>query len=142
MRFQRVLPAIAVAVAVLAGGPAAAQRSGVGPIHYDTATVQTVSGVVQRIDLPAPQARGPASMQILLFTGNDTLVVHLGPVWHFERNKLALAKGDRVEVTGSKTTVAGQPVLVAREIRQGDQLLKLRNERGAPLWSRAGRGPR
>ena len=142
MRSLHVVPVVAGAVLMLLGGPAAAQRGGVGPIHYDTTTVQTVSGVVQRVDIPAPQARGPASMQVVLLTGGDSLVVHLGPAWYVDRNHMTLAKGDRVDVTGSRTTVAGQPVLVAREISRAGQTLKLRTEQGMPLWSRGRPGPR
>jgi hypothetical protein len=43
-------------------------------------------------------------------------------------------------VVGSKVTMAGQEVVIAREIKKGDQVLTLRDAKGVPLW--AGRGGR
>jgi hypothetical protein len=49
------------------------------------------------------------------------------------------AKGDAITVTGSKVRIAGQDVIIAREIKKGDQVLTLRDAKGFPLWSGRGR---
>jgi hypothetical protein len=52
-----------------------------------------------------------------------------------EKEGLKLAKGDSLEVTGSLIEVEGTTFLVAREVRKGATLLRLRDERGAPAWA-------
>lgn len=42
------------------------------------------------------------------------------------------AAGDQVEVTGSRIIFEGSDVLIAREIKQVDRLLTLRNSQGIP----------
>jgi hypothetical protein len=50
------------------------------------------------------------------------------------------AKGDAITVTGSKVKMGGQDVVIAREIKKGDQVLTLRDARGFPLWYGRARG--
>lgn len=131
MRIRQLV--VGAALALCVGAPAAAQRgTGTGPLHYDTSTVQTVSGTIDQV---RSSARGAVGVEVMLLTGGDSLVVHLGPARHLERNGVRLAKGDRVDVTGSKITIAGRPALVAREITKGGKTVKLRDERGMPLWT-------
>jgi hypothetical protein len=40
---------------------------------------------------------------------------------------------------GSRITFAGKPAIVAAEVKKGDQVLKLRDESGTPLWRGQGR---
>jgi hypothetical protein len=42
---------------------------------------------------------------------------------------------DTIEVKGSRTTVAGKPAIIAAEVKKGDELLKLRDESGFPVWA-------
>ena len=39
---------------------------------------------------------------------------------------------DKVEVKGAKTTFAGKPVIIAAEVKKGDEVLKLRDDSGFP----------
>jgi hypothetical protein len=41
----------------------------------------------------------------------------------------------RVEVKGSRVTFAGNPAIIAAEVKKGDALLKLRDENGIPAWA-------
>jgi hypothetical protein len=52
---------------------------------------------------------------------------------------VTFAKGDTLKVVGSQVTMAGQEVVIAREITKGDQVLTLRDAKGFPLWSGRGR---
>jgi hypothetical protein len=47
---------------------------------------------------------------------------------------------DTVEVKGSRVTVQGQPALIAAEVKKGDEVLKLRDEAGIPMWAGWRRG--
>jgi len=61
--------------------------------------------------------------------------VHLGPGWFLAKQAFALARGDRIEVTGSRVTVSGAPAVVARTVTKGDAILTLRDAAGAPAWA-------
>jgi len=43
-----------------------------------------------------------------------------------------------VEVKGSRISIQGQPTIIACEVKKGNNVLKLRDDRGMPLWA----GPR
>jgi hypothetical protein len=105
---------------------------------YNPATEVTVKGTVEAVNqLTGP--RGWAGTHLTLKTDKETLDVHAGPSWFLTQNKLTLAKGDQIEVTGSKVKFGDADALLAREITKGDQKLTLRNAQGYPVWSRGRR---
>jgi hypothetical protein len=75
---------------------------------------------------------------VIVKTKTDTLEVHLGPTAYLTEQKITLAKGDTVEILGSRVTVDDEPVLLARQITKGTDKWTLRDASGRPLWS----GPR
>jgi hypothetical protein len=46
-----------------------------------------------------------------------------------------LKNGDSVEVKGSRVTFAGNPAIIAAELKKGDAVLKLRDDNGVPAWA-------
>src|SRR5262245_47987819 len=85
---------------------------------YDPAKEQTISGQVVSIETGAPMPGMTPGMQMLVQTeeGKDTRV-QVGPVWYLERQDLDLQENTRVQVTGARTEIDGQPVLMAREVQ-------------------------
>ena len=73
------IAAAAALMLVAASTPVVGQRPGCGT--YDTATVQTVSGTVIRIDTIAGRGGAQGGVHVQLRTDKDTLPVHLGPAW-------------------------------------------------------------
>lgn len=65
------------------------------------------------------------------------MIVHVGPPAFLAQNNLALAKGDKLTIFGSKVQYFGSEFLIARDISKGDQSLRLRDSEGFPLWSGA-----
>jgi hypothetical protein len=104
---------------------------------YNPATESTVKGTVEAVNQVTGR-RGWGGTHLQLKTESETLDVHVGPSWFLSQNKMAFAKGDQIEVTGSKVKFANTDALLAREITKGEQKLTLRNERGFPVWSRRG----
>jgi hypothetical protein len=51
-----------------------------------------------------------------------------------------IAKGDTIEVIGSRVTSADSQVLLARDIRKGSTSWTLRDASGAPLWAPSAHG--
>ena len=76
----------------------------------------------------------------MLKTSDATLELALGPSWYQTEKKYVLAKGDQIDVVGSKNTVEGREVLLVREIKKGSETMTFRDAMGFPLW--AGRGRR
>ena len=61
--------------------------------------------------------------------------VHLGPTWFINKQEPKIEKNDKIQVTGSRITFQGKQVLIAAEVKKGNQTLKLRDEKGFPVWS-------
>ena len=138
---------LALFLVLLLAMPALAQpgRRGLGPRsgpHYDPATVETVRGTIRSVDVQRSDYGPSDGVHLALAVGEATLPVHLGPVWFVERQAAPFRVGDAVEVVGSRVTLAGEAVLIAREVRRGDDALVLRDAAGYPAWGgrRRGRG--
>lgn len=141
--------AVAVPLAVAAqGGPGpgpgacagCGRGMGAGQRMFDPETVTTVQGDV--VDIQRIEGRRHAGVHLSVAVGSETLDVHLGPDFYVDAQALKLAKGDRVEVKGSRVTFDGKPAIIAQEIRRGDQALALRDATGVPAWRGQGMGRR
>jgi hypothetical protein len=107
---------------------------------YDPSTVETVTGKVTAVNRIAPMKQMGAGIHLELKTDKETVPVHLGPAWFIDRQDTRIEKGDQLEIRGSRVTVSGKPAIIAAEVRKGDEVLKLRDERGVPVWSGWRRG--
>jgi len=103
---------------------------------YDPAQEQTISGQVVSIETSAPMSGMAPGMQMLVQTddGKSTRV-QVGPVWYLERQDLDLKANTRVQVTGARAEIEGQPVLMARDMQFDGQVIMLRDAQGMPMWS-------
>jgi hypothetical protein len=77
----------------------------------------------------------------MLKTDSETLDVHVGPSSYIAGQQFSFAKGDQIEVLGSRVTLGGKPVLLARTITKDGKTLVLRDEQGFPQWSGGRRSP-
>ena len=68
-------------------------------------------------------------------TDKETISVQLGPSWYLENQDVKIEPKDKVEVKGARTTFAGKPAIIAAEVKKGDEVLKLRDDSGFPVWS-------
>lgn len=130
------LPVVA-ALVVPAMSAAQAPRRATAERNFDPASVTTVEGEI--LDVQRPSGRAHEGVHVVLATGSEKLDVHLGPDSYVDKQTLKLAKGDRVEVKGSRTTVGGKPAMIAQEVKRGDERLVLRDAEGVPAWSRGRR---
>ncbi|NLT24135.1 MAG: DNA-binding protein [Syntrophorhabdus sp.] len=102
---------------------------------YDPAKVETVSGTVESVGTAVPMKGMYAAATLTLKTEKETITVHLGPEWYIGRLDTKIAKGDAVEVKGSRVTFDGKPVIIAAELKKDDNVLTLRDSSGIPAWS-------
>ncbi|MGA9756487.1 MAG: hypothetical protein WBV23_15225 [Desulfobaccales bacterium] len=84
-------------------------------------------------------APGMAIQGLVLKTDKGNITVELGPPWYVSKQGFSLQKGDTLEVTGSKVTMEEKTVLLAAEVKKNGQTLKVRDEKGVPLFR--GQGP-
>jgi len=103
---------------------------------YDPVKEQTISGQVVSIETTAPMPGMAPGMQLLVQTddGKSTRV-QVGPTWYLERQDLDVKENTRVQVTGARVEIEGQPVLMAREVQCEGQVIMLRDAQGMPMWS-------
>ena len=106
--------------------------------NYNPATETTLTGTIDSVKTMPSQGRGGGGLHLLLTATSGPIEVEVGPASFVASKNVTFAKGDAVTVVGSKVTMAGQTVVIAREIKKGDQVLTLRDAKGFPLWS--GRG--
>lgn len=102
---------------------------------YDPKTVETVTGEVVSVNIITPMKGMGYGVHLMVKTDKETISVHLGPGWYIENQDTKIEPKDKVEVTGSRITLEGKPAIIAAEVKKGEEILKLRDEKGFPLWS-------
>jgi hypothetical protein len=106
---------------------------------YDTQTVVTVSGIVIAKTPPSGYEGLPMLVYLTVKTEAGKITVFMGPDLYVDKMPVKINKLDRIQVTGSQVNWEGKPLIVAAEIKKGDQVLKLREPNGVPVWTGRGR---
>jgi hypothetical protein len=102
---------------------------------YNPKTVETISGEVVSIDKITPMKGMSYGVHMTVKTDKETISVHMGPGWFIENQDVKIEQKDKIEVKGSRITFQGKPIIIAAEVKKGDEILKLRDENGFPFWS-------
>lgn len=102
---------------------------------YDPKTeVELKKAVIQdikEVTLPNGQNR----FRLIVKVGDQLQEVCLCPKAFLETMDTTFAKGDEVEIVGSKVDNNGQPLILAREVVKGNNTLVLRDKKGEPVWT-------
>jgi len=102
---------------------------------YNPYTLETLNGEVTAIDTFVPSQDWYAGVHITLKTDKESIGVHIGPQWYVDNQDFNLSVGDAVQVTGSRVVYEGREVIIAQQIRKGNEVLMLRYANGFPYWS-------
>lgn len=133
------LATILAAGVVLPGIPmASAQppKAGMAGRMYNPATETTLKGTVEAVTQPT---RGRMmGTHITVKAGEESREVMLGPSRFIAGKGFSFAKGDSVDVTGSKVTMDGKEHVIAREVVKDGKTLTLRDKNGVPEWAGSG----
>lgn len=113
---------VASAIAQKASGP-----------KYDLATETTLKGVVQDVREVPGSLQGHTGVYLTLSTDAGTVDVQVAPPGFLKDMDFSFAKGDHIQVIGSKVTADGAPLVLARTITKGNDELVVRNDDGGPL---------
>jgi len=107
---------------------------------YDPATETTLKGTVDAVN---QQARGQMmGTHLTIKTADESREVMLGPAAFITGKGFAFAKGDSIEVTGSKITMGAMKFVIGREVVKNGKTLTLRDKTGTPQWAGSGMGRR
>src|SRR5512143_87671 len=101
--------------------------------EYDPKAVVTIKGVVDEVHESKMRGDHPG-LHLILKTETESVEVHACPVRFLSDLEFTVEKGDLLTVEGSRPDPAG--IVVAREITKGQISLRLRDEKGAPVWTR------
>jgi hypothetical protein len=122
------------------------QSYGAAPM-YNSQTEASFTGIVKEVNrVPASGqscwlAADACGAHLSFETATETIDVHLGPAAMLHEKNVTIASGDMLTILGSRITLGGTPVLLAREITRGDETWKLRDSAGFPLWNCRGAFP-
>ena len=140
----RLLSLVTIVALGFGAGIAAQGPQGRGPQMYDRGTESTYTGSISAVETVTGARgtgrRGLGGLHVTLKTSSESIIIHLGPVDFLNKQKLTVAAGDEVEITGSRVTMDDEAVLLARQVRKGSQSWTLRDASGRALW--AGPPPR
>ena len=126
-----------IVLAALAAAPSLVAQRPMMP-RYNPANETTLKGTIEEVrQVPHRMMTG---IHLVVKTESGTEVVALGPRSFLDQSKFTFAKGDPVEVVGARSDFNGAPIVIAREVKKGDQTLALRDSQGVPKWSRGRRG--
>jgi sporulation protein YlmC with PRC-barrel domain len=98
------------------------------------AAVSKASGVVDAIDV-VDEGGFNDILHLKIKADDGTFFwVYGGPKSHVSQQGLTINKGDRIDVSGSKTVIDGRSVFLAHDLTMGGKVVQLRDANGAPLW--------
>lgn len=112
------------------------------PHFYDVDREVTIEGQIEDLRFEN-RYEGKGNFLVLLVKekgSGELLEVETAPAWFFRTD---IHKGERIRLTGSLTEERkdGRKLVMARELKIGNQTITLRDRRGFPTWSR-GQGRR
>ena len=130
VRFRKVFLPAMLAI-LLCGGLAAAQAH---PPKYDPATETKMKGLVEELKLP-PKGQEKEAAHLLTKNGDDLIDIYLCPKSFMDDMGVTFSKGDAIAFTGSKVKQDGADLILAREVKKGQDTLVLRDDKGNPVWN-------
>jgi hypothetical protein len=102
--------------------------------RYDVATVIDVDATVMDIREVA-RSNPLGGLHLTVKVESDTMDVFLGPVDFLKGFEITFAKGDKIEIIGSKIKFGGAHIVLARLVRRDESTLYLRDVKGKPHWA-------
>jgi hypothetical protein len=102
---------------------------------FDPKTLETFRGEVSVVDQLTPGYGMSDRVWLGLKTDKHMILVILGPTWFHKGMNFKIEPKDQLEIKGSMITGMEEPLFIATEVKKGDQVLKLRDESGYPVWA-------
>jgi DNA/RNA endonuclease YhcR with UshA esterase domain len=103
--------------------------------RYDLAQEVKVKGEILEVKNYDCPISGTMGVHLALQTAEGVVEVHLAPSAFLAEYQISFAKGDKVEVLGTKVTFHDMPALLARRVTRAQDDFTFRDPKGNPLWA-------
>ena len=101
-------------------------------VPYEVSSETTITGTVE--DVLQPHMGRMMGTHLIVKTATETIEVHVGPSDFVTKEGFTFAKGDSIQVLGSKVTIDGKEALISREVtKDGKTLTLARQDRAATV---------
>ena len=104
-----------------------------GAPKYDASTETKMKGTVEDLKIPV-KGHEKEIVHLVMKTGDQTWDIYLCPKSFIDEMGVTFSKGDEISFTGSKITLGGSEMMLAREVVKGQDTLVLRDDKGKPVW--------
>lgn len=101
---------------------------------FDAKTIVTLNGEITEVNKYYNDKGLSYGLHFDIKTGDELITVLVGPGWYIEDKGIEFNAGDQVEVTGSRVIFNEKQSIIATEIVKDSKTIKLRDDRGNPLW--------
>jgi hypothetical protein len=101
---------------------------------FNTKTIDTVFGEIVSLDSVKPTKGMSYGIQLIVKTKKDTVTAVLCPTWFTKCLNICLKANDKIEIEGSRVTLNNKPIMIAARIICNGIILKMRNDKGHPIW--------
>jgi len=102
---------------------------------FSPSTIETLTGSIVAVERIVPESKMSYGLHLKLKTEKGVVSVHLGPTWYLDNQEIQFKEGDKVVVEGSRITFNSAPAIIAIYVEKDDQVLKLRDPSGYPVWN-------
>lgn len=114
---------------------AASAASKTPKVKYDPATETRIGGTIEDVTEFECPVSGTVGYHIALKTDTGLVTVHVAASKFMKDYEITFAKGQRIEVVGSKVKLeSGEEAVLAREIKREQNTYAFRDKQGHPLW--------
>jgi len=133
---RRTLLTLILGALVVLAVPAQTQKKAEEPAvpRYDPAQEVKVKGEILEVKNYDCPISGTLGAHLVLRTAEGTVEVHLAPSAFLAEYEISFAKGDKVEILGTKVTFHEVPALLARRVIRAQNEHTFRDAKGNPLW--------
>jgi hypothetical protein len=134
-RCSRQMISLLFFLSVVLGASSPAQKNQPNPRgpKYDLQTETKIKGTVEDVKLP-PKGSEKEIAHLQVKDGSNSVDVYLCPKSFFDDMGMSFAKGDEVNMTGSKVKQGDADLFLVREIVKGTDTFALRDAKGEPVW--------
>jgi len=101
-------------------------------LKYDLQTEIKIKGTIEELKPANPSKIAGTELTVKNEIG--VVEVYLCPKAFLSDMGVSFAKGDEIQVTGSKVKRDAEDLILAREVVKGNDTVVLRDGKGAPVW--------
>jgi len=95
---------------------------------FDPKKIESVTGEILKVEVHD-------GLRLIIYSdAKKPVLVALGPDEYFEGQENLLKPGVKLTVTGSRVIIDDTPFLIATKIKGGNEQLRIRDDKGHPVW--------